>query len=189
MQTPILKDSSMSLNVYARWIKITLLLLGTVAANSHAAPPAAPPATASGPTPATIESITQLSRQKVTETLKTEVLVTRAAGVKAERESKGISAIAAAAAVGAPAAAAIAPPRPQKAPKEEFMTPPSVVSISGTGQNLKAMLSSGKVVVAGDSFALGSAYVTVESVSKDTVGFKRCVKTDCTRSVSKVAGY
>lgn len=188
MQTPILKDSSMSQNVHARWVKPTLLLLGVLASSSHAAPPAAAPS-ASGPAPATIESITQLSRQKVAETLKTEVLVTRAAGVKAERESMGLSALPAGAALTGPAAAFAAPQRAPKPSKDEFMTLPSVISISGTGQNLKATLSNGRNVVTGDAFAMGNANVTIESLSKDSVVFKRCVKTDCSRTMSKVTGY
>jgi hypothetical protein len=188
MQTPILKDSPMSQNVHARWIKITLLLLGMVASSSHAAPAAAP-TSASGAAPATIESITQLSRQKVAETLKTEVLVTRAAGVKAERESLGLSAPPPGTALTGPAAAFAAPQRAPKPPKDEFMTLPSVLSISGTGQNLKATLSNGRNIVSGDAFAMGNANVTVESLSKDMVVFKRCVKSDCTRTMSKVTGY
>ena len=135
----------------------------------------------------TIDGITNLVRQKLTEGLKTDVLVTKAAGAKAEREIQGVSTLPLGG--NAPMGAHGVPQRPVKKPKEEFMTMPTVASITGVGTKLQASLSNGKTVVPGDGFPLGDNFVTVDGISKQAVTFRRCKKDKCTVMASKVSGF
>ena len=132
----------------------------------------------------TIDGITNLVREKLSEGLKTEVMVSKAAGAKAAREIQSTNAMPLG---GTGQLNPYAPPA--KKPKEEFLTIPAVASITGVGAKLRASLSNGKTVVPGESFPLGDTFVTVEGISKQAVTFKRCKKDKCALSTSKVSGF